>query len=262
MKSQRILSPKTAASLATAVGAASTKAAIVTWSITPSGSMQAINGEKDLRLSTHSTIRVTHSFDPGFTTTTGGYYTGPSNSNFISGTVYTVSQNRHLAVRGVGEISFLNARGKGADFAVNRSDAFSSGNLTISSYSSSFYSSRGAEGGLNLIPVQFKDDGGNVLLGVAEVDFEISSNPGYINLVNFWYSDDAGVAGLRWDSGAQRLFEVGPTAVPEPRGAAAVLLAGLAAVAQSRRRKPQARGLGALAAGMGGLVARAGREDS
>ena len=261
MKPQRILSPKTAASLATAVGAASTKAAIVTWSIAP-GSMQALNDTKELPLSTHSRIQVAHDYSSGFTTTSGGTFTGPYNSNFITGTVNTFSQNRDLVVSGVGEISFLNARGKGADFAVNRSDAFSAGSLTIWSSSSSFSYKRGAEGGLNLIPVKFKDAGGNVLMGVAEVDFEISSNPGYINLVNFWYSDDAGVAGLRWDSGAQRLFEVGPTAVPEPRGAAAVLLAGLAAVAQSRRRKPQARTLGALAAGMGGLVARAGREDS
>jgi hypothetical protein len=261
MKSQRILSPKTAASLATAVGAASTKAAIVTWSIAP-GSMQAMEGTKELPLSTHATIHLDHDFNQGFTTTSGGFYTGPNSTTFVTGTVYTLSQSKFFAVNGVGEISFLDARGKGADFAVSRSDPFSSGQIWMASSSSSFFGSRGAGGGLNLIPVKFKDAGGNVLMGVAEVDFEIGSNPGYINLVNFWYSDDAGVAGLRWDAGAQQLFEVGPTAVPEPRGAAAVLLAGLAAVAQSRRRKPQARTLGALAAGMGGLVARAGREDS
>ena len=113
-------------------------AAIVTWSITPLGSREALNDKEELPLSTHSRIQVAHDYSAGFTTTSGGTYTGPSSSNFITGTVNTYSQNRHLVVRGVGEISFLNARGKGADFAVNRSVAFSSGNLTISSFSSLF----------------------------------------------------------------------------------------------------------------------------
>lgn len=245
MQPQRTLGPKTAVSLAAAVGAASTKAAIVSIPI-PTGSMNAVNGVKALELSTVSQIVLGHHF---------------SNTVSTSGTSFSTTVG--VAVAGVGGVEMQGAMLKGADFNFKASSAFSFTGLYFSmSSSGSTFSSGGIGHGLRLIPVKFTDDSGKQLLGLAEVDFDVVSNPGYANMLNFWYSDDEGVEGLRWDESAQMVFEVGPTAVPEPRGAAAVLLAGLAAVAQSRRRNPQARTLGALAAGMGGLVARAGREDS
>lgn len=105
----------------------------------------------------------------------------------------------------------------------------------------------------NYIPVKFTLDGGaSTLYGLAHVEFNVFAlKGGYTKLLNFWYSDNG--SEIRWDG--SQLLEV--SSIPEPGSlVSTAMLLGLAAFVRKRHRRTDAQSLGALAAGVGGLIAR------
>ena len=106
----------------------------------------------------------------------------------------------------------------------------------------------------NYIPVKFTLDGGaSTLYGLAHVKFDLfdAGGVGYTQLLNFWYSDNG--SEVRWDG--FQLLEV--SSIPEPGSlVSTAMLLGLGAFVRKRHRRTDAQSLGALAAGVGGLIAR------
>ena len=142
-----------------------------------------------------------------------------------------------------------------AAFTVGAGLFTSSGPLSkiiFSTYNSNRGTNSGnaVDGNDNYIPVKFSVPGlnlGNPLYGLAQVGF----NQGDTTLLNFWYSDNG--SGVQWD-GAQA-SEL--AAIPEPGNLLATgMLLSMAAFVRKRHRRPDAQSLGALAAGVGGLIAR------
>jgi hypothetical protein len=151
--------------------------------------------------------------------------------------------------------AMASARRGAAAFTVGAGLFTSSGPLSkiiFSTYNSNRGTNSGnaVDGNDNYIPVKFSVPGlnlGNPLYGLAQVGF----NQGDTTLLNFWYSDNG--SGVQWD-GAQA-SEL--AAIPEPGNLLATgMLLSMAAFVRKRHRRPDAQSLGALAAGVGGLIAR------
>ena len=97
------------------------------------------------------------------------------------------------------------------------------------------------------------DGGASTLYGLAQVEFNetADSGTGYTKLLNFWYSDNG--SEVRWDG--SQLLEV--SSIPEPGSlVSTAMLLGLAAFVRKRHQRTDGQSLGALAAGVGGLIAR------
>ncbi len=222
---------------------------------------------RNVNLATSSSYRTSGTFPskddlpPGFNT--GSTFSGGSVSGtwMTPGNIYTASKDRKGVVSPLAGQAIGSAlRGTGA-FPVgavqfNASNPASAYLATSSSGSgANVYAGGGAIiGSDNYIPVKFTLDGGaSTLYGLAHVKFDVfdAGSKGYTKLLNFWYSDNG--SEVRWDG--SQLLEV--SSIPEPGSlVSTAMLLGLAAFVRKRHQRPDAQSLGALAAGVGGLIAR------
>ena len=197
---------------------------------------------------------------PGFNP--GSTFSGSVSGSWMTpGDIYTASKNRRGVVSPLGGQAIGSAlRGTGA-FPVgaaqfNALNPASAYQATSNSGSGPYVKSGGGAiiGSNNYIPVKFTLDGGaSTLYGLAQVEFNETANSGvgYTKLLNFWYSDNG--SEVRWDG--SQLLEV--SSIPEPGSlVSTAMLLGLAAFVRKRHQRTDGQSLGALAAGVGGLIAR------
>jgi hypothetical protein len=265
-----------ATALGIAVAATQAEAALV--SLTPG--TQATNAIANFEISATGVLVLNHSqFSTtgtiGGTMGDGSYAGNNSRHNFVitswsgpssnipvwgtwssPGTPHS-SSSRSGRVAGASGVNLASARRGAGLFTVDALMFTGSGvNVAKGTQSGGPIGTTGSamSGADNYIPVKFNLGGGD-LYGIAKVDFN-EVGTGYVKLLDFWYSDNG--SELKFDSGT--VSEV--SAIPEVGGmVSTALLLGMAALVRSRRKDPQAGSLAALAAGVGGLMARANSSE-
>lgn len=264
-----------ATALGVAVAATQVDAALV--SLTPSPEVRAFNNIADFEISTTGVLVLNHSQFSSSRSTPSSLGQGPVSGNFgmpnfnttawssvsgatvpVSGTWHTSgtsfkSSNRTGRVVGAAGVDLAAAK-RGASAFTVAAAMFATASVNVAKGTNSG-SPAGTTGNAvsdtdNYIPVKFNLGAGN-LYGLAKVDFN-ESGTGYTKLLNFWYSDIG--APIKWDG--TNASEV--SAVPEVDSLIpTALLVGMAAMVRMRRKDRQAGSLAVLAAGVGGLMARA-----
>ena len=237
-----LLNPGLLTALGSAVAATQAEAALVSL-----GGFSVSGTDNTLVVADMGVLTLNHQFfsNSGSPGTSDGFgnYTGGSPG----------SQNRKGSVIAVSGQALASARRGSAAFTVGAAN-FTSGNPARASFKTQSGSATGTgnavDGNDNFIPVKFSVPGlnlGNPLYGLAQIGF----NQENTTLLHFWYSDNG--SEVQWDgSQASEL-----AAVPEPGNVLATgLLLSMAAFVRKRHRRPDAQSLGALAAGVGGLIAR------
>jgi hypothetical protein len=246
------------------------------------GPVTATNGFDTVDVATTAVLTLEHSRNVNFATSSSyivsgtfpskgdlppGFNPGSTFSGSVSGTwmtpgnIYTASKNRRGVVSPLAGQAIGSALRGTAAFPVGAAQFNASNPASVylktssSGSGANVYAGGGAIiGSDNYIPVKFTLDGGaSTLYGLAHVKFDVfdAGSKGYTKLLNFWYSDNG--SEVRWDG--SQLLEV--SSIPEPGSlVSTAMLLGLAAFVRKRHQRPDAQSLGALAAGVGGLIAR------
>lgn len=274
------LSPKLATALGAAVVASQADAALVLQHLDPAWvtNPKAIQGIDNFEIGANGVLVLTHSqyfhsdtiggssgngaysannWRSNFNTTQFTTSGAPSWGNWTSPGSPITTSSRLGRVAGASGVSLAYARRGAGSFTVNAAMFTGSGvNVAKGTSDGSPYGTtgNGVSGPDNYVPVKFNLGSGD-LYGLAQVAFN-ESGTGYVELLKFWYSDNG--SELKFGNGT--VSEV--SAIPEVGGmVSTALLLGMAALVRSRRKDPQAGSLAALAAGVGGLMARANSSE-